>query len=83
MTRMKHGATSQRSRTNQVRQAVQLEAKAERNRAYAVLNHSGQEIGVVIAPNPADALWQARQLQVVKDATRMDGGIWMLPTDRI
>lgn len=86
MTRVKHGSTSHRAqgrRTPTKPEPVMETQVTEPLRAYAVLNHGSKEVATVIAPNLADALWQARQLSVTKSVVAKDGGFWLLPTNRI
>jgi hypothetical protein len=47
--------------------------------AYLVLDHSGYELTVIVTTDMAEALRQAREEEVVREAIRRDGGIWIMP----
>lgn len=47
--------------------------------AFLVTDHSGYELTVIVTTDISKALEQAREEEVVQDAIRRDGGIWIMP----
>ena len=57
-------------------QKVRRESPVE---VFLVTDHWGKELTVIVTTDLAEALRQAREEEVVREAVRRDGGIWIYP----
>lgn len=64
--------TSSKSSKPKVRRPSPVEA-------FLVTDHGGHELTVIVTTDISEALFQAREEDVVKDAIRRDGGIFIMP----
>lgn len=55
---------------------VRVESRME---AYLVTAHGGRELTVIVTTDLPEALRQAREEEVVREAIQRDGGIWVMP----
>jgi hypothetical protein len=47
--------------------------------AFLITAHGGKELTVIVTSDISEALRQARQEEVVREAIQRDGGIWIMP----
>lgn len=54
-------------------------SQGSRMEAFLITAHGGKELTVIVTTDISEALRQARQEDVVREAIQRDGGIWIMP----